>query len=163
MVKTARRQTAAARRVSGKIKAIDRRVRLVGPNTPWQLSAPVLCCLGMLGSFVSRFRVFMLLLTFALGVAGQVASTAAMATQMQPMATAGMAADDPCPGCPGDQTGGMMANCGVIGCWSAPALPAQSATAEPSQQEVFGSLPDIVIAGTVAAPDPHPPRSSLHT
>jgi len=116
----------------------------------------------MLGSFVSRFRVLMLFLAFALGMAGQIASTAAMAAEMQPVASVGMASDDPCPGCPGDQ-GGMMTSCSIVGCWTAPALPAQSATLGPSPQVAFLVPSDVVIAGIATAPDPHPPRPILHT
>ena len=116
----------------------------------------------MLGSFVSQFRVLMLLLAFALGVAGQVASTAAMAAQMQPVTSVGMASDDLCPGCPGDQHGGMMTSCSVVGCWTTPALTAQSATFGPSPQVAFVVPSDIVIAGIATAPDPHPPRPIPH-
>lgn len=56
-----------------------------------------------------------------------------------------------------------MASCGAIGCWTAPALPAQTATLQPSQQVAFGLVPDVVIAGLATTPDPHPPRSILHT
>ena len=117
----------------------------------------------MLGSFVSRFRVLMLLLAFALGLAGQVASTAAMAAQMQPMTSEGMmTSDHPCPACPSEQPGGMMPTCAAIGCWTVPALPAQSAAPQPSREVAFGVLPDVVMAGIATAPDPHPPRSVLH-
>src|SRR5713101_3152349 len=105
---TAWRQNAAARWDSGQIEGIQCRARSVGPSAAWQLSGPVLCCAVMLVSFVSRFRVLMLLLAFALGMAGQIASTAAMAAEMQPVASVGMASDDPCPGCPGDQHSGTM-------------------------------------------------------
>ena len=116
----------------------------------------------MLDSFISRFRVLMLLLAFGLGLAGQLVSTAAMAGQMQPMASAGIASDNPCPGCPGDQDGGMAAGCSVVGCWTAPALPAHGTPTEPMPQVAFAIPPDVVIVGIATAPDPHPPRSSLH-
>ena len=105
----------------------------------------------------------MLLLAFALGMAGQVASTAAMAAEMQPVTSVGMASDDPCPACPRDPHGGMMASCRVVGCLSAPALPAQSATLDPVPLVAFAVPSDIVIAGIATAPDPHPPRPILHT
>jgi len=159
----ARRQNAAAQRDSGQIETIRWGVRSVGLTAAWQLSGPVLCCVVMLGSFVSRFRVLMLLLAFALGMAGQIVSTAAMAAQMQPVTSVGMASDDPCPGCPGDQHGGMMTSCSVIGCWTAPALPVQSATLGPSPQVAFVVPSDVVIAGIGTSPDPHPPRAILHT
>ena len=117
----------------------------------------------MLGSFISRFRVLMLLLAFGLGLAGQITSSAVMAAQMQPMASLGMASDNACPGCPDDQQGGMTASCSVVGCWTAPALPVQSATPERLPQVAFAVSADVVIAGITTAPDPHPPRPILHS
>jgi hypothetical protein len=116
----------------------------------------------MFGSVISRLRVLMLLLAFALGLAGQLVSGAAMAAQMQAAANAGMATEMDCPGCPSDQAGGMAVSCNAA-CWTIPALPAQSGTAEFTSATVFIPSVDLVIAGIVTRPDPHPPRSFLHT
>ena len=114
-------------------------------------------------SSVIRFRVLVLLLAFVLGMAGQVASTAAMAMQMQPVTSAGIGSVHHCPACPGDQDGGLMANCSAVGCWTAPALPAQSASAAAQRQIAFGLGREAVLVGIVILPDPHPPRLVFHT
>lgn len=117
----------------------------------------------MLVPVITRFRVVMLLLAFGLGLAGQIASSAAMAAQMQVAPTAGMATGMDCPGCPSDQTGGMPASCTVAACWTIPALPAQVGAAERLHQAVFMPSAGLIIAGIATAPEPHPPRPFLHT
>ena len=117
----------------------------------------------MLGSLTNRFRVAVLLLAFAVALAGQGVANAAMMASMQPVTKVGIGADHPCSGCLGDQHGGMTAGCSAVGCWAAPVLPAQSTTPEPLAQVAFAVPPDVVIAGIATAPDPHPPRSSLPT
>ncbi|MGE5268922.1 MAG: hypothetical protein ACM3JG_04530 [Thiohalocapsa sp.] len=116
----------------------------------------------MLVSLGSRFRILVLLLTFALGLAGPVASTAAIAAQMQLMTSHDIGSGHGCPGCPGEQHGAAVAPCSAVGCWTVPALPAQNLIPEPLEQVVFAPLPELVIAGITSAPDPHPPRSSPH-
>jgi hypothetical protein len=111
----------------------------------------------MLGSFASRFRVFMLLLAFGLGLAGQVTSSAAMAAQMQGPTQAGINTGALCPGCDADmQHGGMAPSCMVTSCWTIPALPPQSTALEPRPA-------DAIVTGIASAPDPHPPRTFLHS
>ena len=120
----------------------------------------------MLGLVISRFRTTMLLLAFALGLAGQVLSSVAMAAQMQPAAGPNMTSPGAsCPGCDGDgQLGGMAVGCTVVACWTAPALPAQDTiTGSVERPAGFAAPPDAFIAGVTAAPDPYPPRSSLHS
>jgi hypothetical protein len=118
----------------------------------------------MLGSFVSRFRVFILLLTFWLGVAGQVTSSAATAAQMQGPALVGINGGALCPGCDGDrQDSGLAPSCMGSSCWTVPALPAQSTALEPLPSTVFPASADTIITGIISAPDPHPPRALLHS
>ena len=117
----------------------------------------------MFGSLITRFRVVMLVLAFGLGLAGQIASSAAMAAQMQVAPNAGMATGMDCPGCPSDQTGGMAAGCTVAACSTVPALPAQGGATERPQQAVFMPSAELIIAGIATAPEPHPPRPFLHT
>ena|SRR6516225_10752080 len=118
----------------------------------------------MLGFFVSRFRVVMLLLAFGLGLAGQVVSSAAMAAQMQGPAPAGISPGAPCPGCDPDmQRGGLASTCMVSSCWTIPALPPQSTTLEPQPAAVFPTSADAIVTGVASAPDPRPPRAFLHS
>ena len=115
----------------------------------------------MLGLFVSRFRVVMLLLAFALGLAGQAVSSAAMAAQMQGPAPVG--SGTLCPGCDGDrQDSGLAPSCMVSSCWTVPALPAPSTALEPRPSAVFPASADTITTGITSAPDPHPPRAFLH-
>lgn len=118
----------------------------------------------MLGSVISRFRISVLLLAFVLGLASQALSGVAMAAQMQPEASM-TSPGAPCSGCDGDgQQRGMAAGCTVAACFTNPALPVQSTITMPLRHPAtFAATPDIVIAGIVTAPDPHPPRSSLHS
>ena len=115
----------------------------------------------MLGSFVSRFRVLAVVLAFVFGLLGPVASNVAMAAQMQSMSS-GMASDQPCPACPGDQHGGITPMCSAVGCWVAPALLGYNARVEPVQRMAFVTPPDTMIMGIPTAPDPYPPRISFH-
>jgi hypothetical protein len=118
----------------------------------------------MLGSFVSRFRVLMLLLAFGLGLAGQIGSSAAMAAQMQGPAQAGISSGAVCPGCDMDMHhGGVAANCMLSSCSNTPALPAQSTGLEPLPAAVFPASTDAIVTGITSAPDPHPPRVLLHS
>ena len=116
----------------------------------------------MFGLVISRFRVVMLLLALGLGLAGQIASSAAMAAQMQAAPNPGSATGMDCPGCASDQTGGIAATCTVAACWIIPALPAHSGTAEPPPQTVFMPSVELIVAGIATAPEPHPPRPFLH-
>jgi hypothetical protein len=118
----------------------------------------------MLRSVISRFRT-VVLLVFVLGLTGQALANVAMAAQMQPAISLSMTSPGaPCPGCDDDGQPGMAAGCTVAVCWTVPALPAQ-ATVIGSVQGLatFAVPPDAFIAGIVAAPDPYPPRSFLHT
>ena len=115
----------------------------------------------MLGFLTTRFRFVILLLAFALGLAGQVASNGAMAAPMQAAMDSGMATGMNCPGCPSDHDSGMTDSCSVAACWSIPALPAQSATARSRSQTVFIRSGEPIITGIATAPDPYPPRSFL--
>jgi hypothetical protein len=118
----------------------------------------------MLGLSVSRFRALMLLLAFGLGLAGEVASTAAMAAQMQGPAQAGISTGALCLGCDSDmQHGGLAPSCMATSCWTVPALPAQSASLEPQPPAVFPASADAIVTGIASAPDPHPPRAFLHS
>jgi len=118
----------------------------------------------MLGSFISRFRVLVLLLAFALGLAGQVVSAAAMAAQMQAWTQAGISTSGLCPGCDGNmQHGGLAPGCMSSSCWNIPALPAQGTALEPHVAAVFPVSADAIVAGIASAPDPHPPRTFLHS
>jgi hypothetical protein len=118
----------------------------------------------MLGSFVNRFRVLMLLLAFGLGLAGQVTSSAAMAAQMQAPARTGIGAGTLCPGCDTDmQDGGPAPSCMVTSCWTIPALPPQGTTLEPRPGVVFPASAEVIVTGITSAPDPHPPRAFLHS
>src|SRR6516165_3733316 len=117
----------------------------------------------MLGSFVSRSRVLMLLLAFALGLAGQVVSSAAMAAQMQGPAQAGASTGSPCPGCDADMQHGSLPSCMTASCWTIPALPPQSTALEPRPAAVFPTSADAIVTSIASAPDPHPPRAFLHS
>ena len=117
----------------------------------------------MLGSFVSRSRVLMLLLAFALGLAGQVVSNAAMAAQMQDPAPADVGAGSPCPDCDTDMQHGSLPSCMTMSCWTIPALPPQSTTFEPRPAAVFPTSADAIVTGIASAPDPRPPRAFLHS
>jgi hypothetical protein len=118
----------------------------------------------MLGSFVSRFRVLILLLAFGLGLAGQVMSSAAMAALMQRPAQADIDTGAVCPGCGTDmQPGGLAPSCMASPCWTIPALPAQCTSLEPGPAAVFPASADAIVTGITAAPDPHPPRAFLHS
>jgi hypothetical protein len=118
----------------------------------------------MPGLFVRRFRVFMLLLAFCLGLGVQVASSAAMAAQMQGPAQAGISSGAVCPGCDADmQHSGLAPSCTLGSCSTIPALPAQSTVFEPLPRAVFPATADAMVTGITSAPDPHPPRVSLHS
>jgi hypothetical protein len=118
----------------------------------------------MLGSSVSQFRVLVLLLAFALGLAGQAVSNFAMAAQMQGPTQAGICAGTPCPDCDGDmQHGGLAPGCMSSSCWNIPGLPAQGTALEPHVAAVFPVSADAIVAGIASAPDPHPPRTFLHS
>jgi len=117
----------------------------------------------MLGSVISRFRVIVLLLAFGLGLAGQVLSGVAMAAQMQAAIAPGIMTDAVCPGCPSDQQGAMAAGCTFVACWTVPALPVQSKIPELRPRVLLTPSAEVIIAGIVIAPDPHPPRPILHT
>lgn len=118
----------------------------------------------MLGPLITRCRAALLLLAFVAGLAGQAASTAAMASQMQAPMQPGIAAAHVCPGCGMDtQHGAMAPNCMAgAACWSTPGLPIQSAALRAGSVAIFAASPERVIAGLVSAPDPYPPRSILH-
>ena len=117
----------------------------------------------MLGLFVNRSRVLMLLLAFALGLAGQVVSNAAMAAQMQGQAQVAAGAGSPCTGCDSDMQHGSLPSCMTMSCWTIPALPPQSTTLEPPPSVVFPASADSIVTGIRSAPDPHPPRAFLHS
>jgi hypothetical protein len=118
----------------------------------------------MPGLFVSRFRAFILLLAFGLGLGVQVASSAAMAAQMQGPAQAGVSSEAVCPGCDMDmQYGGLAPSCMLGSCSNSPALPTQSTGLEPLPAAVFPVSVDAIVTGIASAPDPHPPRVSLHS
>jgi len=117
----------------------------------------------MLGSFVSRSRILMLLLAFALGLAGQVVSNAAMAAQMQGPGQAGASTGSPCPDCDADMQHGLFPSCTATSCWTIPALPPQSTTSEPQPSAVFPPSADVIVTGIASAPDLRPPRAFLHT
>jgi len=107
----------------------------------------------MPGLFVSRFRVFMLLLAFGLGLGVQVASSAAMAAQMQAPAQAGISSGAVCPGCDMDMHHGGLAPSSMLGsCLTAPALPAQSTGLEPLPAAVFPASADAIVTGITSAP-----------
>jgi hypothetical protein len=115
----------------------------------------------MLGSLINRFRVVLLFLALGMVLAGQGVANGAAMENMQQVASPGMVSDSPCPGCPGDQHGGMASACCILGCWTAAALPAHSTPPEPMPRVAFAIRPDVVIAGIATAPDPYPPRSRL--
>jgi hypothetical protein len=118
----------------------------------------------MPGLFVSRFHVFMLLLAFGLGLGVEVASSAAMAAQMQGPAQAGISSGAVCPGCDMDMHhGGLAPNCMLGSCSNTPALLAQSGGLERLPTAVFPASADATVTGITSAPDPHPPRVSLHS
>lgn len=118
----------------------------------------------MLGSVLNRFRIALLLMAFSLGLAAQVISGVAMAGQMQSPSNPGMTAGTMCPGCATDQEhGGMSAGCTVAACWMVPGLPAQSTIPAPPPRMTFITGADITVAGIASAPDPYPPRFSLHS
>jgi hypothetical protein len=118
----------------------------------------------MPGLFVSRFRAFMLLLAFGLGLGVQLASSAAMAAQMQAPARTSINTGAPCPGCDTDmQHDGLAPSCMFGWCSSTPALPAQSTGLEPLPAAVFPVSADAFVTGITSAPDPHPPRVALHS
>ena len=117
----------------------------------------------MLNSFVSRFRVLMLLLAFGLGLAGQVVSNAAMAAQMQDPAQADVGAGSPCPDCDADMQHGSLPSCMTMSCWTIPALPPQSTVLEPPPSVAFPASADSNVTGIRSAPDPHPPRAFLRS
>ena len=116
----------------------------------------------MLASVISRYRILLLLLAFGLGVAGHVSSGVTMAAQMQAAAAPGITSDAACPGCPSNQQGGMNAGCTSAACRTVPALPVQSKVPELMARGVFTSSAVVIIAGLAIAPEPHPPRPSLH-
>lgn len=115
----------------------------------------------MLGFLTTRFRFVMLLLAFALGLAGQIGSHGATAAPMQTAMASGMASGMDCPACPGDHNGAMTDACSVIACWSIPGLPVQIATVARRLQTVFTRSGEPIITGIATAPDPHPPRTFL--
>ena len=117
----------------------------------------------MLGLFVSRSHILMLLLAFALGLAGQVVSNAAMAAQMQGSGQAGASTGSPCPDCDADMLHGSLPSCMTMSCWTIPALPPQSTTLGPRLAAVFPTSADVIVTGMASAPDPHPPRALLHS
>ena len=117
----------------------------------------------MLGSFVSRSRILMLLLAFALGLAGQVVSNAAIAAQMQGPGQAGASTGSPCPDCDADMQHGLFPSCTATSCWTIPALPPQSTTLEPRPAAAFPASADAIITGITSAPDPYPPRAFLRS
>jgi hypothetical protein len=117
----------------------------------------------MLGFYVSRFRVLILILAFGLGLAGPVVSSAAMAAQMQGPAQAGVGAGSPCPDCDADMQHGLLPSCMTMSCWTIPALPPQSTTLEPRRAAVFPASADTIVTGIRSAPDPRPPRAFLHS
>ena len=118
----------------------------------------------MLGPLITRGRAALLLLAFVVGLAGQAASTAAMASQMQEPMQPGIAAAHVCPGCGMDaQHGAMAPNCMAgAACWNIPGLPAQSTAFPVRSVAIFTASPERVIGGLMSAPDPYPPRSILH-
>jgi hypothetical protein len=106
----------------------------------------------------------MLLLAFGLGLAGQLASSAAMAAQMQDPAQTGISTGTLCPGCDGDmQHGCLAANCIVPSCWTVPALPPQDTALESQLAPIFPATTDAIVESLASAPDPHPPRVFLHS
>jgi hypothetical protein len=118
---------------------------------------------GMLGLFVSRFRVLALLLAFGLGLAGQAVSNAAMASQMQMAMQPGISSGASCPGCPDAQHGGMAPGCPLAACWTIPALPAQGTALLPRPPATFPEPTEAIITGIKSAPDPRPPRAFLYS
>ena len=118
----------------------------------------------MLRSFLRRSRVIALLLAFGLGLAGNLAWNAALASQMQaPMQHDPTTGGTMCPGCAGDSQQGMMgASCSPTACWTAPALPAQGTAPQPWPPIAFTPSVSAILTGIPTGPDPHPPRPSLH-
>ena len=117
----------------------------------------------MLGSFIGRFRVAMLLLAFGVGVAGQAVSNMAAAAEIKAPLQLGVSAATLCPGCP-DPLHGMAPGCAMMAtCWSIPALLVQSSLMLPRMLAIYPVPLAAVITGIRAGPDPHPPRPPLHS
>lgn len=120
----------------------------------------------MLRPVIIRCRAALLLLAFVLGLGGQAASIAAMASPMRTPMQPEIAAVHPCPGCGMDAQQGAMAPGGCMAgsiCGSIPGLPAQSAALGARGTASFAASLEPAVAGIVSAPEPHPPRSFLHT
>ena len=118
---------------------------------------------AMLRSFLRRSRVAVLLLLFGLGMAGTALANAALGSQMEGPMHGVTSGGSMCPGCGADEQRGMMTgSCSVTSCWTAPALPAQSAAPQPHSRVAFNPPAEAILSGFAAGPDPHPPRFFLH-
>jgi hypothetical protein len=111
---------------------------------------------------IARFRVGLLLLALALGLAGQTAYDTVPAAQTS---IAQIAAAAPGNGCGGwesqDQNCTPLPVCAVSVCPGIPALPAQQAAVYPSAAAIFGVSLLAIGSGISTRPDPYPPRLLL--
>lgn len=118
----------------------------------------------MAASGIIRRRALLLLLVFFLSLAGQAVAVAAVAGQMAPMGPVSVAVPNMCPGCVGGGDTPVMPQCPVTFCASIPATPAQTASfCERIAQLDFVAAPYYIPSGVLSVPDPHPPKSFVHT
>lgn len=112
-----------------------------------------------------RFRAFLLLLALSLGLLGYGVAVAAVTSQRSTTPSVSSGATLTCPDnnrC-GDNDIAVGSVCGAALCWNAPAIPAQST--DTAFHTLTAYIPGLVNIGRgiSSGPDPHPPRSPLHT
>jgi hypothetical protein len=116
---------------------------------------------GMMRLGVTRFRGWLLLLAFALSLAGQAVAGAAMAAPVAQPAGAHVSALGSCPDCIGGGMDSAMPQCALVFCGTMLAITATGPIIDRFGSVVFFVSPTDPGIGLSPDPDPHPPRISL--
>jgi hypothetical protein len=112
---------------------------------------------------LTRVRAFAMLLAVGLGLAAQLAATAAMAEAMASPTETQLSAAHMCPGCGGGGDMGTPAQCGTVFCWNMVAVPAAGLVFVGIEPARFAPARYENSAGLAPRPDPYPPRTTFHS
>jgi len=120
-----------------------------------------MCLDGMTTLRVTKLAVWLLLLVFGLNLAGQVASTIAMAAPVVQSVETRLSAQGSCPSCIDGTNDLTMAQCASAFCCAMAALPARGPAFDRFEPLSFFVIPAASGVGVSPGPALHPPKSSL--